>query len=332
MLDLLPGVGSLACRLCADFAAKRLGVCLVISPPLFVGLSAAGIKAFRGTPYVYVVQEALSDVLKHLGLVPAPAVAAIRLMEKVIYRYAAAVVAISPSMKQLLVQSGVPAHKVHVIENFAFGEPAPTDATRHEGEPPTITYLGNLGPAQDLDTVIQAAALLQDTALRFVLAGNGTRIEEIRAKTANLANVEVRDPMPLPEALALTAASTACLVLQAKGTGSSALPSKIYQIMSNGRPVIAVCDADSGVADILSVSGAGLSVEPGDAAGLAEHLKLLISQPSLADSMGQAGVAYVNANATEEVVTAAYLRLLEDVAAAHTGKGLLRGLGTRRSE
>jgi colanic acid biosynthesis glycosyl transferase WcaI len=290
-------------------------VCLVISPPLFVGISAALIRSFRKTPYVYVVQEALSDVLTNLVLIPAPAVAAIRLMESYIYKRAATVVAISPAMKALLIESGVAPERIQVIENFAFGSAEAAPASLHPSSDDLIvSYLGNLGPAQDLDTVVQAAGLSESVGWSFLVGGSGTRSTELRTKTASLPGFSVLDPMPLEKALALTTASSACLVLQSKGTGSSALPSKIYQIMAMGRPVVAVCDGNSGVAQILKTSGAGVSVEPGDSLGLAQVLQRLRNQPDEIEEMGAAGRTYVANNANQKVVTAKYIDLLEQVA------------------
>ena len=119
--------------------------------------------------------------------------------------------------------------------------------------------------------------------------------------------------MPLNDALSATARSHACLVLQAKGTGSSALPSKVYQIMAHGRPVVAVCDNDSGVAAILRTSGAGVSVEPGDAQGLADAIQALAADPDGCEAKGAAGKRYVAENANLEVATKKYLDLFESI-------------------
>ena len=291
--------------------SRRADVSLVISPPLFVGLSAALVKAVRKTPYVYVVQEAFADIVEQLKILPKPAVSVLRIVERFIYRQAAGVVAISSAMARMIEQSGVPSSKIHVIENFPLG--SVTSFPKVPGEW-TASYLGNVGPAQDLDTLVKAARILKSTPWRFVVAGNGTGIEELRTKTSDLPNFVVREPMDLEAALALTASSSVGLVLQSVGTGKSALPSKLYQIMSLGIPVAAVCDQDSGVAESLRETQAGFAVLPGDAQGLAQCLEDLRLGVSKGDSMGQLGKSYVEKNANRVVCAQSYLELLHSVA------------------
>jgi glycosyltransferase involved in cell wall biosynthesis len=291
--------------------SRRADVALVISPPLFVGLSAALVKVVRKTPYVYVVQEAFADIVEQLQILPKPAVSILRVIEGFIYRQAAGVVAISPAMARMIERSGVPSSKIRVIENFPLGSVPLFPKAPGEW---TASYLGNVGPAQDLDTLVEAARILKLTPWQFVVAGNGTGIEELRTKTSDLPNFAVLEPMDLESALALTASSSVGLVLQSAGTGKSALPSKLYQIMSLGIPVAAVCDQDSGVAESLRETQAGFAVLPGDAQGLAQSLENLRLGVSKGDSMGQLGKSYVEKNANRIVCAQRYLELLHSVA------------------
>jgi colanic acid biosynthesis glycosyl transferase WcaI len=308
------------------FVIPRPDVMLVPSPPLSIGLSAWIIGALRRAPFVYNVQEIYPDIAVNLGaLKNATAIRALEALERFVYRKAAVVTVIAPRMRDRLLAKAVVPAKVRVIPNFvdlARLTPVGRDnafSRRHDlGAVFSVTYAGNMGPAQGLDIVIEAARrlTLADGAIRFLLIGNGMLQEPLAAAAAALPlrNVGVLPYQPNSMRPEIYGASDVCLVAQAAATGSDAIPSKVYRIMASGRPLIAVTEAHSDLAVLVRDAQCGVSVEPGDAQQLAETLRRAVKDRQEWEGMGARGRAHVAAHYSRATIAGQYDALLRDVA------------------
>jgi colanic acid biosynthesis glycosyl transferase WcaI len=149
-------------------------------------------------------------------------------------------------------------------------------------------YAGLHGLAQGLDRVLDAAAALRDTPLRFVLMGDGpTKAELMRqARERELGNVTFLEPRPIAEVPPLLASADIVLVPLVTHL-PGATPSKLYEAMASGRPVVLVADGEP--AAIVREQAAGLAVAPGDGAGLAAALRALSRDPALRHRLGANG-------------------------------------------
>ncbi|HVH09144.1 MAG TPA: glycosyltransferase family 4 protein, partial [Gemmatimonadales bacterium] len=147
-------------------------------------------------------------------------------------------------------------------------------------------YAGLHGLAQGLDRVLEVAAELVDTPLRFVLMGDGpTKAALIRGarELGNVVFLEPRQPADVPPLLAAADIVLVPLVTHLPG----ATPSKLYEAMASGRPVVLMAEGEP--AAIVREQQAGLVVAPGDAAGLARALRTLAADPALREKLGANG-------------------------------------------
>ena len=258
----------------AACALPKFDVVIAPSPPLTIGVSAWLLRALRGAAFVYNVQEIYPDVAVQLGALRSPAL--IRLfsrLERFVYDRADAVTVISSGMEANLRAKGVLAAKVALIPNPvdridlpAAGQPNAFSRTHGLADKFVVTYAGNIGKPQGLEIVIGAAeALRDDTSILFVVVGDGSekRAIEQLIERRGLSNVLLLPYHPYSTVPEIYAASSVCLVLQAAGTGGTALPSKAVQIAGAGRPIIAVADDDSDLADFVKSADCGLVVSPG---------------------------------------------------------------------
>jgi colanic acid biosynthesis glycosyl transferase WcaI len=313
----------------ALFVVERPDVILVPSPPLSIGASAWIVAALRRSRYVYNVQEIYPDIAVSLGALRDPtAIRALEALERFVYRKSAAVTVIAPRMKRRLLAKGVEPAKVHVIPNFVDMERlAPVsrrnDFSRTHGldDVFTVTYAGNMGPAQGLDIVIDAARGLDAAAgIRFVLMGEGilrARLAADAALSGGLVTVLPYQPNELmPQ---IYGASDICLVPQAAATGSDAIPSKVYRIMASARPLVAVTEPDSDLAALVETAGCGAVVPPGDAARLLEIVRDAETHRDRWREMGLSGRTHVVQHYTREIVSARYDALLREVASGAVG-------------
>lgn len=157
-----------------------------------------------------------------------------------------------------------------------------------------LMYLGTMGQANALDLIIDAATILRNKPVRFILVGDGShqlRLEK-RCKELGLANVVFHATVPKTDVPALLKASDAQLIswpnLPLYGYGTSA--NKMPEYLASARPII---QAYSGAADVVVASGAGFSVAAGDSKAFSEAI---MSLAALSEAeryqMGRKGKAY----------------------------------------
>ena len=201
------------------------------------------------------------------ALRPGALVSALTRLERFVYDCADAVTVISPGMEANLRAKGVTAERLALIPNQVEAIDPPADANGGAFSAAhglngrfVVTYAGNIGKPQAVEVVVSAAAASGTIRLSGSSSSETTEREATAAqiRAAGLSNVIMVPYQPFSMVPEIYASSHVCLVLQAAGTGTSALPSKAVQVGA-GRPIIAVTDASSDLATFV-VSVAGLVV------------------------------------------------------------------------
>jgi glycosyltransferase involved in cell wall biosynthesis len=279
---------------------KPADVAYVYHPPATVGLPALTLKYLRRIPFVYDVQDLWPDTLAATGMVNDSV--SLRLLGRwcqLVYRAAGRIVVLSPGFQQRLIERGVPAKKVRVIYNWTHALPsAAPDAALKEllSGKFVVLFAGNLGAAQGLDTVLDAAKLTQDRHPEVCFAFVGSGVEESRlrqrALAEGLANVVFLDRRQ-PEAMGGVYAWASALLVHLRDDPLFAItiPSKTQTYLAIGKPILVGLRGDA--ADLVRAAGAGITFAPGDEAALAQAVELLLAMPTSAqERMGLAGHAY----------------------------------------
>jgi len=284
------------------FMAKRADVIYAYHPPLTVGITASLIRLFRRIPVVYDIQDMWPDTLRATGMINNQR--ALNVVEAVcqwVYRRVDHIVVLSPGFKRLLTQRGVSAAKVEVIYNWA-DEASLAAPLGHlpldfpDADQFRIVFAGNMGKAQALDAVLDAAALLQARASRvcFVLLGGGVEVTrlKVRATELELNNVVFLPPVPMAEVGTLLQAADALLVhLRKDPLFEITIPSKTQAYMAVGKPLLMAVDGDS--ADLVIQSGGGVVAESENAEALAAAAQGLATlAPEQLNLMGQNAKRY----------------------------------------
>jgi colanic acid biosynthesis glycosyl transferase WcaI len=260
------------------FMAKRADVMYAYHPPLTVGIAASLIRWVRGIPLVYDIQDMWPDTLRATGMLINPR--ALALVGRVcdwVYKRVDQLVVLSPGFKRLLVQRGVPEGKIEVILNWAdeasLLEPATRVPTAFPGaEQFRILFAGNMGKAQALDTVLQAAALLKKMGSRvcWVMLGGGVEMERLKdqALQLQLTNVVFLPAVPMEHVGAYLQAADALLVhLRKDPLFEVTIPSKTQAYMAVGKPILMAVGGDA--AQLVRSGGAGVVATSEDAESLA---------------------------------------------------------------
>ena len=270
------------------FMAKRADVMYAYHPPLTVGMAAALIKLFRRMPVVYDIQDMWPDTLRATGMLNNPkALDWVARVCRWVYRRMDHIVVLSPGFKRLLLERGVPESKLSVIYNWAdeaaLGAPVGKVPAAFPGADQfRILFAGNMGKAQALNTVLDAASLLQarDSRVCWVMLGGGVEVERLKAEAAKrqLANVVFLPPVPMAEVGAYLNAADALLVhLRKDPLFEITIPSKTQAYMTVGKPLLMAVDGDA--ADLVRQSGGGVVAESENPEALACAAEQLAAMP-----------------------------------------------------
>jgi glycosyltransferase involved in cell wall biosynthesis len=162
-----------------------------------------------------------------------------------------------------------------------------------------VLFAGNLGRAQSLETVVEAAdALLEKKDIVFVFVGDGSLKSWLReeVKVKGLTNIILLGRFPMEAMASFYAMADILLVsLRNDPVVNSTIPSKIQSYMSSGKPIVGVLNGAG--ADIINESGCGLVSEADCSAGLVEsviHMYKIGSEGRYI--FGQSGLAFFENN------------------------------------
>lgn len=304
---------------------RRYDVILCTNGSFFTGFSAR--LGRPRTPFVYNVQDLYPETFVEAGLLRnRPAIAALRRMERYMYRKAAHITVITPSFRDNLVSKGVPEDKISVIPNFVdvdFIRPFPKDndfSREHElADKFVITHAGNVGYAYDLDTLVEAADRLKDCEdMIFLIVGDGAAKPELerKVKSAGAKNVRFLPFLPVEQLPWLRASSDIQVALYKCGAASYSMPSKIYEIMASARPVLAGADTDSDLWRLVQDAQCGICVKSENRDALVHAILTLYRGPALRQDMGERGRSRAERDYSMPAVVAQYDELLRRVAGA----------------
>jgi len=276
----------------------RPDVVLATSPPLTIGL--AGIAAARRwrIPFVFEVRDLWPEAPIQMGALDSRRAQRIaRALERVTYRAAAHVVALSPGMRDGVVAAGMAAQRVTLIPNasdlelFSPGVD-PGDLRARLGLEGffVASYFGTMGEANDLTQVLDAATLLRERGehyVAFVLQGDGKRREALEAgvRARGLSNLHLLPAGDKHSAARLAAASDACMTIfkdvPILATNS---PNKLFDTFAAGRA--AIVNTGGWQRQLVEDNEAGLYAHPGDPGHLADQVLRLRDDPELTARMG----------------------------------------------
>jgi glycosyltransferase involved in cell wall biosynthesis len=303
----------------------------VYHPPLTIGLPAWWIGLLRRVPFVYEIQDMWPETLAATGMMRSrTALATLNRLARFIYARAAAITVISPGFKSNLIAKGVPADKIHVIPNWADEDlyrPVPPDqalAIEHGlAGRFNIVYAGNMGFAQALDTVIEAAQQLRDLPeVQFVFIGDGVDEARLRQMVAQqqVSNVRFLGRQParrMPDFFAL--ADVLLVHLKRDPLFEITIPSKTLSYMACGRLILMAVAGDA--ADVVHDAGAGLLCAPQDPRALAAAVRTLYTLPEAErERMGKAGREAFLKYYTRRVLMDRYEALFKEIVHARQGR------------
>lgn len=302
-------------------------VAFIDSTPPIQGLKLPLVKLFRNKKFVYNAQDLFPDTLSGTGLAKKGGLfyKIGLLVANITFRYSDRIIAISNDIKKNLVsEKHVPENKVEVVYNWV-DENAVLPVKDEENplfdefgisrDKFRVVYAGNLGNAQNIDVLIDAADYLRhDDSIEFILFGTGGLEDEIRneIKEQGLTNVKLLPLQPFDRVAYVYSLGNVCVVSCKKGLGGSVMPSKTCSIMSCERPVLAHFD-EGELKLILEKGKCGVFTKSGDIEGFVQSIKFLKENPARCQSMGENGRNFILQNMTKRIGTSRYVEIIKSV-------------------
>jgi glycosyltransferase involved in cell wall biosynthesis len=243
----------------------RKALLLVTTEPPYLPVVAYLMHWLFNQPYVCLLYDLYPDVAVTLGVVPESSmiVKFWRWLNRLTWRHAKAIVVLSPTMKQRIVDICPEASgKIEVIHNWAdpnLIRPIPKTenwfAHQHGLDQVfTVLYSGNMGRCHDMDTIMAAAIELRHEPVRFVFIGDGAKRRPCvelaqQQQLTNCLFLPYQPKQNLP--FSLTACDLSLVSIDRDVEGLVA-PSKFYGCLAAGRPIAAICEPHSYLRGMLA--------------------------------------------------------------------------------
>jgi glycosyltransferase involved in cell wall biosynthesis len=302
-------------------------VLYVYLTPATAFAAPALLRILRGTPAVVHLQDVWPESVTCSSMIPGGLTGrligdTLHTAMRLLYRLASSIAVIAPAMRDLVVSRGAAPDRVRVVLNWAdesvFRPIEPTRSARERigrRDRCTIMYAGTMGPFQNIEDSVRAAAAARDH-VDLVLVGSGIGEAAARDLSAGMGadNVRFVGRMPMSEMAALYAAADYQLVtLRDLPIFHGTIPSKVPAALSCGSPVVVSVPGDC--AALIRSHGAGLACPPEDSVSLAGsfHRAAALSGDERA-AMGRRALDCYRSRMSQEAGITALEEMLEEAA------------------
>lgn len=238
-----------------------------------------------------------------------------------LYNRASMVVALTDEMKDFLLKNRLQLseNRICTIANWAHETKIPVtpEAYKRFGYQNgqfIVSYFGNMGICQDMNTLLGAIQLTKDNpAIQYLVVGHGSKMKFVREAVQNLPHVQVLDFLVGKDFEQAISISSVSVVSLEKGLKGTCAPSKYYSYLQGGKAVIAIVENGSYLADEVSQENVGVYVEIGDSKRLADVLISLQQNPEQVDAMGQNAEKIYNEKYRLEVGLSRYYKMIKQL-------------------
>ncbi len=288
--------------------AERPDVVLAVAPPFLSGFLALVLRWRWRVPVIYHIQDLQVDAALDLKMLPPLAGRMLRWAERSILTRVDLVTTISRGMRRRVYTKCVPRRSIALFPNWAHtNEMVPwkldkdgPNRFRAEWNLPeghtAVLYSGSLGRKQGLETLIRAAALLdQRQDIHVFIAGDGSEKAELMhfADQVGAKRLRFLPLVPTEHLREFLSAADFHVVPQRRQAADLVMPSKLMNIMSLARPMVVTADAGTELARVIEGADCGLVVTPEDPQALAEGIIDLAENPGDRELIGRNGREYV---------------------------------------
>src|SRR6266545_3120519 len=264
---------------------RRGDVAITVPAPFMLPYAFAAAAKLKGAKSVLIMHDLYPDVLIMAGLLKPDSLpaSAMRGLNALMFRALDAVVVIGRDTEKLLLRyDGMTSDKIRFIPNWATLERGvrAVDPDNPYRRPLSARFVvglsGNLGFTHDPVIVFEAARLLRDNGdIHFLLSGWGVGFDQLREmqSEAKLPNVTLVDRVEDDQLQTFLSAADVWIIPYRRNVAGVSVPSRFYNLLAIGRPVILVSEPDAEAALTVTEHDVGWVVEPGRADELAKAIR-----------------------------------------------------------
>jgi glycosyltransferase involved in cell wall biosynthesis len=251
---------------------------LVVTNPPSIPFIVAFSSLFRGANYVLLIHDNYPEILIAAGKTKQNSliVRILRFCNRWLYKYASKIIVVGRDMKELVGEKvkGLDI-TIETIPNWAELEQVEPSSRKDNKmleelyltDKFVFLYAGNMGYPNDLESIIWCAEKLKDDEkFQFIFLGSGVKktwlVKEVKEK--NLKNVTILAPRPRSEQNIFLNACDVALVSLVKKMWGVSMPSRTYNILAAGKPILALTEKDSELAKVVEEDAVGWNVVPGE--------------------------------------------------------------------
>jgi colanic acid biosynthesis glycosyl transferase WcaI len=301
-------------------------VLCMTDPPIVADIALLVARRYRA-PLVVISQDVFPEIAVQLKRLENPVLMTLlRGLVGLYLRRADRIVAIGETMRTRLEEKGAPSDRLRVIPNWVDTQRLTPFAKGNEwarggglDQKFVVMHSGNVGHAQDLDSLVRAATFLRDLDhVQIMIIGMGARHAELVALAQRLEVDRVAFHYYQPRELLPQSLSAADIhvVGLAPGLAGYVVPSRLYGILAVARPVIVAADAESETAQVVEHVGCGVVVPPGRPELLARAIRDAHDGKHDLEAMGARGREWVEREADRSVAVRRYRDLLLELASS----------------
>ena len=309
----------------ALFSFKRGDIVLAVTNPPALPFGMALACRLTGARSILRIEDVYPEVLTRVGMLKAESLAA-RIMDRAsrwLYNRCDRIVVLGRDMEKLaLAKLRTRPERVALIPNWGDTDgivPQPAEVNQMLGRLNlrgcfVVQYCGNIGRTHGIRDIADAAELLAaEPEFQFLLIGWGARkkwaIEQKQAR--QLDNLIILDPIPAEQFCDGLNGCSVAIISFSSGMAGISVPSRMYNAMAAGKPIVAVCDEDSELASVVREEDIGWIVPPGRPDLIAAALKEAQAGPERVRAMGERARRAAEMKYTLGHVLDDYRRLIE---------------------
>ena len=302
---------------------KKPDIILTPSPPLTSGLISILLARIKGSKSVYNVQEIYPDLLINHGRLTNPVIIKfLKILEGWVYNWSNAVTTIDLNFYNTIKTRIRNLDNLKIISNFVDTElyktsssiPLPKVFKKIKGKTDMV-YAGNIGIAQEWDLVINLAKAIKKLPITIWIIGEGVKKKylESQIKKHKLFNIQLlpyqeRKYMPVINLFA-----DFHFIAMNKSMEHDGFPSKVYTIMSSGKPMVVVSSDQTPIVSFLEQTKAALTVTNHSLTDFKKAVLKLEADKDLRNILGANGRKVVEQKFNKQVVIKKYIKLAEDI-------------------
>jgi glycosyltransferase involved in cell wall biosynthesis len=280
---------------------RRGNKILVVTTPPTMPFIVALASLIRGCSYTLLIHDCYPEVLVAVGKLKRNSVAvrSIDFFNRWLYKHARKIVVVGRDMKELVANksSGLEI-PIEIIPNWAeLDDVRPQPRSQSElignlgiNDRLILLHAGNIGYPTDVETIIELLKRLErDSRFHFVFIGSGVKRQLLENAIDELGfqNLTLLAPRPRSEQIDFLNACDVGLVSMIPNMYGAAMPSKTYNIMAAGKPILALADAESELALVVDENDIGWHLLPGNVDLLLDTLNSIFERRDELESKGR---------------------------------------------